>query len=44
MSLVLVLDVMDLKTVVVEQNIVLRVESILQVLSLKDRLELSEEL
>ena len=44
MSLLLVLDLMHLKTVVVEQNIVLRVESILQVLSLKDRLELSEEL
>lgn len=42
--LVLILDCVDLKTIVMEQDGVLGVESILEVISVKDSLELLEEL
>jgi hypothetical protein len=44
LPLILVLDVVDLESVVVEQDVVLRVEAVSEVVSVKDRLELSEEL
>jgi hypothetical protein len=42
--LILVLDLMDLQSIVMEQDVVLGVKSILQIISVEDRLELSEEL
>lgn len=42
--LILIFDVVDLKTIVVEQDIVLGVKTILEIVSMQDRLELSEKL
>ena len=42
--LILILDGVDLKTIVVEQDGVLGVKSVLQVVSVEDCLELLEEL
>jgi hypothetical protein len=41
---VLLLNGVDLKAVVLEEQVVLRVQTILQVVSVEDGLELSEEL
>jgi hypothetical protein len=41
--LILVLDLVDLQSIVMEQDVVLGVESISQIVSVEDGLELSEE-
>jgi len=41
--LILVFDLVNLKSIVVEKNSVLRVQAILKVLPLKDSLELSQQ-
>ena len=44
MSVVLLLDLGDLSAVVLEQEVVLRVQAVSQVVSVEDSLELSQQL